>query len=287
MLFDSLNRLFFDLFHKKKVFYVNKDSDLENVILDLFNEKIICVDTEFEWRSTYFPIISLIQIATKKKIYIIDCLECKNFSGLENIFSDDKKLFIFHASRSDTTVISKCLNIPVKNVFDIQIAENILTNDKSKSYQSIVYRYYKVKLAKSETHSNWLIRPLSKRQLEYASEDVKYLIEIFMKQSRMLKKKNIYINAIKESEKEAHLGNQDLIISRLKKLKDPTETERKIFIWRENISIKNNIPPSHTIKDKRIRFLSELVDQKRDLRGQKKFFNDESIFLDFLDNFKQ
>ena len=286
MLFDSLSRLLFYLSHKKEVFYIKQDSELENAILDLHNEEIICVDTEFEWRKTYFPIISLIQIATKNKIYIIDCLECKSLSCLENIFCDDKKLFIFHASRSDTTVISKSLNILIKNVFDIQIAENILANDKSKSYQHLVYKYFKINLAKSETHSNWLLRPLSKRQLEYASEDVTYLIEIFEKQSRLLKKKNTYKDAVKDSKKEAYLGNQDLIISRLKKLKDPSETERNIFIWRENISIKKNIPPSHAIKDKRIKFLSELVDQKRDLSGQKKFFNDESIFLDFLDNFK-
>ena len=113
-------------------------------------------------------------------------------------------------------------------MFDIQIAENILTNDKSKSYQSLVYKYFKVKLAKSETHSNWLLRPLSKRQLKYASEDVTYLIEIFEKQSRILKKKNIYKNAIKDSKREANLGNQDLIISRLNKLKESSETERKI-----------------------------------------------------------
>ena len=286
MIFNSLFRLLFNLSHKKKIFYITEDTDLHHVILDLRKEKFICVDTEFEWRRTYFPIISLIQIATKKKIYLVDCLKCKNLSELENIFSDDKKLFIFHASRSDTTVISKSLNICIKNVFDIQIAQNILTKDKFKSYQSLVNKYFKVNLAKSETHSNWLNRPLTKKQLEYASEDVNYLIEIFEKQSRILKKKNIYIDAIKDSEKEAYLGNQDLIISRLKKLKDPTETERKIFIWREKVSIKKNIPPSHAIKDKRIKFLSELVDQKRDLSGQKKFFNDEKIFLDFLDNFK-
>ncbi len=286
MIFDRLNRLFFNLHHKKKIFYIFKDSDLDEVILDLQNEEIICVDTEFEWRRTYFPIISLIQIATKKKIFIIDCLECKNLSGLEKVLTDDKKLIIFHASRSDTTVISKCLNIFIKNVFDIQIAENILANDRSKSYQALVNKYYKVNLAKSETHSNWLVRPLSKKQLEYASEDVTYLIEIFEKQSRILKKKNIYEDAIKGSVREAYLGNQDLIISRLKKLKDPTETEKKIFVWREKASMKRNIPPSHAIKDKRIKFLSELVDQKRDLSGQKKFFNDEKIFLDFLDNFK-
>ena len=286
MIFNSLYRLLFNLSHKKKIFYITEDTDLHHVILDLRKEKFICVDTEFEWRRTYFPIISLIQIATKKKIYLVDCLKCKNLSELENIFSDDKKLFIFHASRSDTTVISKSLNICVKNVFDIQIAQNILTNDKFKSYQSLVNKYFKVNLAKSETHSNWLNRPLTKKQLEYASDDVKYLIEIFEKQSRTLKKKNVYLDAIKYSEKEAYLGNQDLIVSRLKKLKDPTETERKIFIWRERVSIKKNIPPSHAIKDKRIKFLSELVDQKRDLNGQKKFFNDEKIFLDFLDNFK-
>ena len=239
MIFERLNRLFFNLHHKKKIFYIFKDSDLDEVIFDLQNEEIICVDTEFEWRRTYFPIISLIQIATKKKIFIIDCLECKNLSGLERVLTDDKKLIIFHASRSDTTVISKCLNILIKNVFDIQIAENILTNDRSKSYQSLVNKYHKINLAKSETHSNWLVRPLSKKQLEYASEDVTYLIEIFEKQSRLLKKKNIYVDAIKDSVREAYLGNQDLIISRLKKLKDPTETEKKIFIWREKSIYEN------------------------------------------------
>ena len=109
MIFNSLFRLLFNLSHKKKIFYITEDTDLHHVILDLRKEKFICVDTEFEWRRTYFPIISLIQIATKKKIYIVDCLKCKNLSELENIFSDDKKLFIFHASRSDTTVISKSL----------------------------------------------------------------------------------------------------------------------------------------------------------------------------------
>ena len=49
--------------------------------------------------------------------------------------------------------------------------------------------------------------------------------------------------------------------------------------------MKMNIPPSHAIKDKRIKFLSELVDQKRDLSGQKNFLMMKKIFLDFLDNF--
>ena len=97
---------------------------------------------------TYFPILSLLQISTKNKIFLIDCLKCKNLKILKKILEDKDKLIIFHSSRSDTTVLYTNLNIKVENVFDIQIAEKNISGGDVKNYGSIVKKYFDIDLKK-------------------------------------------------------------------------------------------------------------------------------------------
>ena len=87
-------------------------------------------------------LLSLLQISTKNKIFLIDCLKCKNLKILKKFLEDKDKLIIFHSSRSDTTVLYTNLNIKVeKNVFDIQIAEKNISGGDVKNYGSIVKKY--------------------------------------------------------------------------------------------------------------------------------------------------
>ena len=97
---------------------------------------------------------------------------------------DKKKLIIFHSSRSDATVLSTNLNIQIKKAFDIQIAEKILRGGDLKNCGKIVRDYFYIDLDKSETNSNWLKRPLSYKQLTYASNDVLFLIDIYKIQKK-------------------------------------------------------------------------------------------------------
>lgn len=247
---------------------------------------VFAIDTEFEWRKTYFPIISLLQIATKNEIYLVDCKNCKADDILKSLFEDPFKKFIIHSARSDTTVISKCLNIFIKNVFDVQVAEKKLNNIDSESYRSIVFKYFSISLNKSETNSNWLKRPLTKKQINYASEDVLFLIEIYEKQRNLLENKNLYEEVLVESLNEANLGNADLITSRLKKFKSSNEFDKKIFLWRENLSKNLNIPPSFVLKDKKIKLISNILKENIDLDRLKRHFPDKEIFFDFLEEFK-
>ena len=256
----------------KEIFLIDKNEHIDFVIDAVNDEDYLGIDTEFDWRNTYFPNLCLIQISTKKNIFLIDCLGLREAKSLEKILCD-KELLIFHSVRSDTTVLSSALNIKVKNVYDIQLAENILSGNGNLNYGSIVKNYFPVKLKKSETNSNWSKRPLTETQMDYAADDVDYLIDIFYMQKKKLNKK--FETVISRSKKEATLGNKELYVSRLKKIGNASDLEKKIFLWREKIAMKKNVPPSYIFKDKKIKLLL------KSLKIDKSF---ESINLIVRDN---
>lgn len=272
-----LKKLGFKLKNKKTIYSIDSSDDISFLIFSLENENILGVDTEFEWRNTYFPILSLLQIATKDKIFLIDCLKCKNFKKLKNILEDQDRLIIFHSSRSDTTVLFTNLNIKVKNAYDIQVAEKIISGGDVKNYASIVKKYFYFSLNKSETNSNWLKRPFSNNQIEYAADDVNFLIEIYKKQIKILQKISMDEKAFQYSEKESSLGNQDLYVSRLKKLKNASQLTKDIFLWREKYASIKNIPPSYIFKDNKLKDLTkEMRLNCKDKKKLDKFFKDKA-----------
>lgn len=267
---------------KNKITYLIDSDDYKDfLIYSLKDEKILGLDTEFDWRRTYFPTLCLLQIATKKNVFLIDCIKCKDLIFLKQILEDKKKLLIFHSSRSDATVLNTNLKIKVKNIFDIQIAEKLLLGGDIKNYGTLVKNYFNIFLKKSETNSNWLNRPFSSEQLSYASEDVSYLIEIYQEQKKVLKKKNLFKKTLEKSKKEVIYGNQELHISRLKKLKNISKIEKKIFLWRESYASKNNIPPSHVFRDKELKNISKEI-KNHDKNSLSSIFNNKKAFQDFI-----
>ena len=278
-----LKKLRFNLKNKKTIYLVEsaKDEDFVKDILE--EEKYIGIDTEFNWRNTYFPELSLLQISTSSKILLIDCLKFKKLGFLNKILEDKSKTIIMHSSRSDTTVLNTNLKIKLNNCFDIQIAEKFINGGEIKNYGFIVAKYFGYELDKSETNSNWLKRPLSHKQIEYAANDVNFLIAIYKKQLKNLKKLKKEKEAIKEFRKETLLGNQELYIPRLKKLKKASKQERDIFLWREKHASKKNLPPSYIFEDKYLKTITKKIQNKKEKPYEfLKFFKDNSAAKDFL-----
>lgn len=71
-------------------------------------------------------------------------------------------------------------------VVDTQIAHAFLSPHWSASYAALAEHYAGVQLDKHETRSDWLQRPLSRRQIDYACEDVAYLRRIWDEQRESL-----------------------------------------------------------------------------------------------------
>ena len=279
----TLKKLGFYLKNKKTIYLVESEEDEEFVKESLEEENYIGIDTEFNWRNTYFPELSLLQISTSSKILLIDCLKCKKLEFLTKILEDKTKVIVMHSSRSDTTVLNTNLKIKLNNCFDIQIAEKFINGGEIKNYGFIVSKYFSYELDKSETNSNWLKRPLTNKQLEYAADDVNFLVPIYEKQLKVLKKLKKEKEVIAEFRKETFLGNQELYISRLKRLKKASKEERDIFLWREKHASEKNLPPSYIFEDKFLKkIVKKIKNKKEDTNEIFKLFKDNSAAKDFL-----
>ena len=256
----SIKSFFKRKFRKNKpLYYLNDQEGLDFLDEELSKTNIFGLDTEFDWRTTYFPKLSLIQITANSKLFLIDCLNVDASKILKKYLENNFYLKVFHSVRSDATVLSKCLNINTLNVFDIQVADRLLQNSDVRSYGKIVKSFLGIELKKSETNSNWLKRPLSDNQIQYAFEDVDFLLEIYSSQKKKLNKQGNYNEVLSRSEQEATLGNSSLKKLRLKKLKKKLSLkDQKIFLWREEMAEKDNVPPTYIVKDKYLKKLSKI-----------------------------
>lgn len=282
-----LKKIKYFLRRKKALHEVSSLSDLKLLENEFQKEKLFCVDTEFDWRTTYIPKLSLIQIGFRDKIFLIDCLNVNPRDFLRFPLESKEFLKIFHAVRSDATVIKNCLNINSYNVFDVQVAESFLNDGSIVGYGSIVQKYTSLSLHKSETNSNWLKRPLTENQIRYAFEDVDYLIDIYFSQRKKLLEKGLLDKVLKLSIDEANLGNESLKKQRIeKKMKKFSRRKIDIFIWREDIAESKNVPPTYIFKDKKIRHLSNIKSNDIFLRKKiMQIIGDTQLTDDFISKF--
>ena len=275
------------LLQRKKVHYISNKTQLSELDTELGGLNFFGLDTEFDWRTTYFPKLSMVQISSLKNIFLIDCLLINPSTVLKKHLENKEKLKIFHSARSDATVLSNCIEAQTTNVFDIQMAEKLISNNQIEAYGKIVNKYYGIKLLKSETNSNWLRRPLTKNQISYAKDDVYYLIEIYKLQRKILKKRNLLNEAFTNSKKEVTYGNKPLKEIRLKRQeKRLSQRNQKIFIWREEIAEAANLPPSFIFKEKYLGKLSKI--NSKDTSAKKKIMSiigDSEITQKFIKDF--
>jgi ribonuclease D len=152
--------------------------------LTTFCEKIsgaeyIAVDTEFVRDKTYYPKLCLIQIASSDVIACIDPIALKDLSPLQPIFTNPQQIKIFHAARQDLEILYSELNAMPRPVFDTQIAATLLGLGEQIGYGNLVSALLNINLSKQHARADWEQRPLSTEQLEYAADDVRYLIRIY------------------------------------------------------------------------------------------------------------
>lgn len=173
----------------KPVLIETRDA-LDELCDELLHQPLLAVDTEFFRETSYFPHLGLVQIASPDRIACVDPLAFDARKGLADLLLNPAITKIFHACIQDLEVLYQYLGAIPCPLFDTQVAAAMLGAQDQIGYARLVEERMGVVLEKSQTRTNWLKRPLTSRQIDYAGDDVLYLLPIYEKLFEALQQKN-------------------------------------------------------------------------------------------------
>ncbi len=134
----------------------------------------VAIDTEFHAERTYSPRLMVVQIAFDDSVAIVDPLAVAELEPLAEALTHTE--VVGHALSSDLKIFADRFDLVPSRVFDTQVAAAFLGYGMQISLMELVRDLRGVRLAKSQTVSDWATRPLSPRQIEYLVDDVAHLL---------------------------------------------------------------------------------------------------------------
>ncbi|MCY0966761.1 ribonuclease D [Parathalassolituus penaei] len=143
------------------------------------SEPWLALDTEFVRVSTFYPQAGLLQVADSHSCYLIDPLLITDWQPLAQVFRCTDVIKVFHACAEDLEVCRRLTGELPEPLVDSQMAASLAGMGGSLGFQKLVGLLLGIELAKEETRSNWLQRPLSDEQVRYAVADVFYLHQLY------------------------------------------------------------------------------------------------------------
>ena len=136
------------------------------------------LDTEFVRERTWWPQLALVQLALDDRILLVDPLVPGMCAALAPLLADPAVLKVMHSASEDLVALKHACGVVPTPLFDTQIAAALAGIGAGVGYQRLVQDTLGVALPKGETRSDWLRRPLSPSQLEYAADDVLHLFAL-------------------------------------------------------------------------------------------------------------
>ena len=152
-------------------------------------ENICAIDTEADSLHRYSESLCLVQFTIGAECTLIDPLNIEDLSPLSEYLRNSTVWM--HGADYDMTMLKREFgHIPPK-VYDTQIGARLL-GVKKFGLGNLVEHYFGVVLSKSSQKADWGKRPLSEKMIEYALNDVRYLLEMGEKIVSQLKEKGRY-----------------------------------------------------------------------------------------------
>jgi len=164
--------------------------DLNFLNKELLLKPYVGVDTEFRRTTKDNMRLALLQINDGEEIYLVDTVLINDPKDNCSFLFSESVTKIFHSCKEDIEAIYSWTGKKMINLFDTQLAEAFLNGHYSIGYQGLVEEKIGITVDKGETRSNWIRRPLTDSQLNYAASDVEFLIDLFIEQKKSLNLSN-------------------------------------------------------------------------------------------------
>ncbi|MGI9270142.1 MAG: ribonuclease D [Woeseiaceae bacterium] len=228
---------------------------IDTIAAELSRLSFIGLDTEFMREKTFFAELCLVQVAASEAIYCVDPLAELDMAHFWD--SVMQSGWVVHSARQDIEVIYQTSERMPAQLFDTQIAAGLLGYAPQIGYANLVSELFDVDIPKSHTRADWTRRPLSDAVLQYAAEDVEYLLPAKEILSERLDKQGRLEWASEDSALLLSPALYDidpaLAINRMKGARNLRGKRRvaatELAAWRESEALRVNRPRQWIAKD--------------------------------------
>jgi ribonuclease D len=223
----------------------------------LSQARFVTVDTEFMREKTYYPQLCLVQLAGPEEARAVDPMAPGiDLSPLFALLADPNVLKVFHAARQDVEIFLHLSGAVPAPLFDTQVAAMVCGFGDSVGYETLASQLAKARIDKTMRFTDWSMRPLTEKQIQYALADVTHLRVAFEKLERKLEK-NGRIGWL--AEEMAELANPDTYRTHpdqaWRRLKPRSSSPKFLAVlkelaaWREREAQERDIPRQRMLRD--------------------------------------
>jgi len=207
--------------------------------------------------SSYFSHLCLVQVAHGDHAAAIDPLAPGiDMAPLRELLLDPSRTKVLHSAVQDLEIfLHKIGSVPAP-VFDTQIAAAVCDHGDQPGYAKLVESMLGIRIDKTSQAVDWSVRPMSKRQIDYAIGDVTHLCRIYellvaelaakgradwvAEDMAALLEPSRYVVAPREAYRRIKLRRPKPI---------DLATLRELAAWREETAMERDLPRSWVLRD--------------------------------------
>jgi len=250
----------------------------------------VAVDTEMVWESTFFPALGVVQLGLdREQCVLVDTVALDGEMGdLGTLLADAETQKILHDATQDLSILKRATGASPSNIFDSRLASGFAGLASTISLRDLLVELFDIELDKTETRTDWLQRPLDQKQIGYAEDDVRYLVEARDELCRRAEAAG-YLPWLEEE--MAGLNSPQIYEER-----DPREEFRRVkgygklrgrelavlrelAVWREEAARTYDRPRGRIASDKLLLFLAQRQPVKSEELGEVRSFRKKEIDL--------
>lgn len=244
--------------------FIQQQQDLDNILHLMSQTSVYGLDTEFIKVDTLWPKLGVFQINVAGQVFLLDGTRLELSAFWEKLFQAQQN--IFHACSEDIDLIYHyAQQKSLSNVFDTQVGLSFLGHGLQVSYQNALKQMLDVDIDKDQTRSDWLARPLTTKQLDYAANDVLYLMNLSHKIQHQLSDKYLLDFALEDCRHLTYEIGQETPLELLyQDIGNYRHSRRQLMqlqqlaVWREQMVKALNYPRSFILKSST---MMDLVEQ--------------------------
>lgn len=153
--------------------------------------RVLALDTEFIRTRTFYAKPGLYQLFDGQQTVLIDPMLVPDLSPLWQLLQDPSRICVLHAGGEDLELLQHQSGGLPAHIHDTQLAAAFLGIGAQIGFAPLVDNLLGVHLDKAHSRTDWLARPLSSAQLNYAADDVIYLYPVYQQLMERLAKKGL------------------------------------------------------------------------------------------------